>query len=115
MAHFAVTMVHGPNWDVSKTGLGGIREQDAFDAHAEFMDRLVEDGFVLVGGPLGDGEAALLIIEAAGESEVMERFAEDPWKPMGMLHVGEIRRLTIWLDAREYSATPDSSFSGPGS
>jgi hypothetical protein len=30
----------------------------------------------------------------------MARMAANPWKPMGILHVGEIRRLTIWLDAR---------------
>lgn len=101
MAHFAVTTVHGRNWDTARPGLSGIRQQDAFDKHAEFMDRLVEDGFVILGGPLDDGETALLIVEAAGEAEVMARFDEDPWKPMELLHVGEIRRLAIWLDGRQ--------------
>jgi uncharacterized protein YciI len=103
VAHFAVTMVHGPNWDTSKAGLRGIREQDAFDEHAAFLDRLVDDGFVVLGGPLGEGEAGLLIVEAADEAEAMARLAEDPWKPMGLLHVGEIRPWTIWLGAWEHS------------
>jgi uncharacterized protein YciI len=103
MGHFAVTMVHGPNWDTTKTGLQGIREQDGFDEHATFMDGLVDDGFVILGGPLGDGEEALEIIEADDEAAVMARLAKDPWRPMGLLHVGEVRRLTIWLDARERS------------
>lgn len=90
-------MVHGPNWDAAKTGLSGIREQNAFDEHAAFMDRLVDEGFVVLGGPLGEGEEALLIIEARNEAEVMARMGEDPWKPMAILLVGEIRPWTIWL------------------
>jgi uncharacterized protein YciI len=97
MTRFAVTMVHGPNWDESKSGLGGLRQQAAFDEHATFMDRLVEDGFIVLGGPLGDGEQALLIVEAVDEAEVRTVMAEDPWKPMGVLDIGEIRRWTIWL------------------
>jgi uncharacterized protein YciI len=100
MAHYMLTMAHGPNWDTARPGLGGIRQQDAFDEHAAFMDQLVEEKFIILGGPLDDGEEALLIVEAIDEAEVMARMAEDPWKPMGILHVGEIRLLTIWLDAR---------------
>jgi uncharacterized protein YciI len=101
MAHFAVTTVHGPKWDTAKPGLSGIRQQDAFDKHAAFMDQLVEDGFVILGGPLGDGAQALLIVEAADEAEIIARFAQDPWNPMDMLHVGEIRPIAIWLDGRQ--------------
>jgi uncharacterized protein YciI len=100
MAYFAVTTVHGPNWDASKTGLRGIREQDAFDRHGEFMDKLVSDGLIILGGPLGDGEQTLLIFEADSEAEVAEHMAKDPWEPMGLLHVGMIRPWTIWLGAR---------------
>jgi uncharacterized protein YciI len=98
MANFAVTTVHGPNWDASKRGIGGIRQQAAFDEHAAFMDRLVEDGVVILGGPLDDGEQALLIFAADDEAEVRTRMAADPWKPMGLLDIGNIRRLTVWLD-----------------
>lgn len=105
MAYFAVTTVHGPNWDASKTGLGGIRQQDGFFEHATFLDRLVDDGFIVLGGPLGDGEEALLIIEARDEAEIIARMADDPWNPMGVLHIGEIRPWTIWLGAPERSGT----------
>jgi uncharacterized protein YciI len=44
----------GPNRDLSK----GTREQPFWDEHAEFIDRLVADGFILMAGPLVD-EAAL--------------------------------------------------------
>jgi uncharacterized protein len=104
MANFAVTTVHGPNWDATKGGISGIREQAAFDEHAAFMDRLVEDGSIILGGPLDDGEQALLIFEADDEAEVRARMAEDPWKPMGLLYVGDIRRLTIWLGSVNLNA-----------
>ena len=69
MAHFAVTMVHGPGWDPAR----GIREQDAWDEHAAFMDRLVDDGFVILGGPVGDRQRVLLTIEAADEPAARAR------------------------------------------
>ena len=56
MAVFALTMSHGRGWDSR-----GIREQQAWDEHASFMDGLVDDGFVILGGPLDDGQHALLM------------------------------------------------------
>ena len=67
----------GPSWDHSRLR----REQEGWDEHAEFMDRLVEEGFVLLGGPLGagDGEDAVNVVQAESEDEVRARLAEDPW------------------------------------
>ena len=47
MPYFAVTVEHGPNWDSSR----GMREQDEWDAHARCMDALVDEGFIVLGGP----------------------------------------------------------------
>ena len=94
MAHFLVTTVHGPQWDASR----GVREQDAWEAHAAFMDRLVDEGFVILGGPIGD--RAMLVVEADSEQEIERRMESDPWRPMGILRVGAIERWTIWLDGR---------------
>jgi hypothetical protein len=51
MANFAVRLVHGPGWDPARQ----IRDQDGWDEHAAFMDGLVDDGFIILGGPVGDG------------------------------------------------------------
>jgi uncharacterized protein YciI len=99
MAVFAVTMVNGPRYDDALPR----REQDGWDEHAAFMDALVDDGFVILGGPIGDGEQVLVIVEAADEDEVRRRYADDPWKPMGILEIGEIRPWTIWLDGRGHA------------
>jgi hypothetical protein len=77
-----------------------MREQDEWDAHARFMDALVEDGFVVLGGPVGDGERILLAVQAEGESEVEARFSEDPWRPMGLLLTDKIEPWEILLDGR---------------
>lgn len=102
VGHFAVTTVHGPAWDGSKT----IREQTAWDEHASFMDSLVDDGFIVMGGPLDGGEHALLIVVAADETEVRRRLSADPWTPTQMLEVGSVQRWSIWLDGRNHAANP---------
>ena len=96
MANFALTLVHGPAWDENL----GIREQRGWDQHAAFMDGLVEDGFLLLGGPVGDGRHTLHVIEAADEDEVRRRLAEDPWARAGLLEVGSIHPWALWLDFR---------------
>jgi uncharacterized protein YciI len=96
VAFFALTTVHGPNWDASRS----IREQEGWSEHARFMDRLVDQGFVVLGGPIADGDEALLAVEAGDVREVQAKMAADPWASMGLLEVGEVRPWTIWLDGR---------------
>ena len=100
MAYFLVTSVWGPSRDRSR----GRREQDGWDEHAAFMDGLVEDEFVVLGGPVDD-ERAMLLVEASDEGEVRSRLAEDPWRRMEMLRIGELVRWTLWLDRREIAGT----------
>jgi len=95
VAVFAVTMVGGPDWNPAR----GRREQIGWTEHAAFMDGLVADGFVLLGGPVGDGQEVLLAVEAADEGDVVARLGADPWVP-GVLAVGSIRPWTVWLDGR---------------
>lgn len=89
-------MVHGPQWDGSRP----TREQDAWDEHAAFMDGLVDQGMVVMGGPLGQGERALLIVEGSDEDEVRQRLSQDPWAPMGLLRIGQAEAWSVWLDGR---------------
>ena len=89
-------LVHGPSWDTSRP----IRSQEGWDEHATFMDGLVEDGFVILGGPVGDGEQTLHVIEAADETEVRARLSQDPWAEAGLLRVGMIEPWALWLDGR---------------
>lgn len=97
MASFAVTLVHGPGWDSARP----IRQQDAWDEHAAFMDGLVEDGFLIVGGPLGNGERTLHLVDAEDDVTIAARFAMDPWAVADMLRIGSIEPWALWLDGRQ--------------
>lgn len=108
MTVFALTMIKGPSWDASRPR----REQDAWDEHATFMDGLVDDGFVILGGPIGDGERTMLVVEAADEHEVEARLAADPWASMGLLRIGTIEPWTIWLDGRPSEADAPAGRAG---
>lgn len=89
---FLVYEQHGGPWDWSK----GLREQESWEEHARFMDGLVEDEFVLLGGPL-DEKDVLLIVESASEAAVRARLAFDPWIENGMIAITSIRPWTVLL------------------
>ena len=96
MATFAVRIVHGPAWDSRRE----IREQRDWDSHAAFMDALVEDGFVILGGPVGYDHGALHLVESADEQDVRARLGKDPWAQSGVVRVGSVEPWLIWLDGR---------------
>jgi len=94
---FAVYEEPGPGWDAARPR----REQDGWDEHAAFMDALVEDGLVVLGGPLGDGRFVLLAIDSDDEAVVRARLAADPWLVEGgVLQISRIEPWTIFLDGR---------------
>ena len=84
----------GPAWDPALP----MEQQSRWREHAEFMDQLVDSGFVALGGPL-DAERVLLAVEASSEAGVRATLADDPW--MGShLVIDEIEEWTIRLDSR---------------
>ncbi|HEY6541954.1 MAG TPA: hypothetical protein VIZ18_13510 [Ktedonobacteraceae bacterium] len=96
--YYAVTRERGANWDARLS----LRQQVKWDEHAAFMDALAGDGFVVLGGPLGDGERSfLLIIDAKSEQEIHARLADDPWTPLGFLRTAKVERWEILLNARK--------------
>jgi uncharacterized protein YciI len=96
--YFLVERAKGRAWDHGKRR----REQPGWDAHAAFMDALADDGFVVLGGPVGDGDGgnALLIIDAGSEAAVRARLAEDPWGE-DMLTIESVRPWSVWLRAEK--------------
>ena len=92
--YFLVERAKGPAWDHSRPR----REQDGWTEHAAFMDALSEQGFVILVGPIGegDGDNALLVVAAPDEAAVRARLAEDPWGE-DMLATASIERWSIFL------------------
>ena len=64
------------------------------------MDALVDEGFVVLGGPLEGDREVLLIVDAPSEAAIRDRLAEDNWTPNGMLTTVSVERWTILLDGR---------------
>ena len=92
---FVVNRRSGPQWDSSRT----LEEQSDWPAHASFMDGLVDEGFVVLGGPLADELRVVLVVEAESEDSVRATLARDPWSETH-LRIDTIDSWTIRLDGR---------------
>jgi uncharacterized protein YciI len=96
MATFHVLVTRsGPEWDPAQP----LEAQSGWPAHAEFMDALVEAGFILLGGPLADEHRVVHVVEAESEAAVRATLARDPWSD-SHLEVAAVDPWTIRLDGR---------------
>jgi uncharacterized protein YciI len=93
--YYMVNEGRGPSWDPSRPR----RQQAGWAEHAEFMDALAAEGFVVLGGPVGDGVRVVLVVDAESEAEIRRRLAEDPWMPMGILTVESVEPWEVLLRA----------------
>jgi uncharacterized protein YciI len=101
----AVIRERGPGWDDARP----MREQPRWDEHAAFMDSLAAEGFVLFGGPLGDGTRVLHVVDAEDAVAIAARLALDPWAKMGVLRTADIQPWQILLGEPPAARRP-----GPG-
>jgi uncharacterized protein YciI len=92
---FIVLRRRGPLYDASRP----MEEQSEWEAHAGFMDGLVDSGFVILGGPLADAHRVVLAVEAESEDEVRATLARDPWHETHLV-VDSVDAWTIRLDSR---------------
>jgi uncharacterized protein YciI len=90
-----VVLRSGPEWDPSRA----LEEQSGWTEHAKFMDALVADGFIVLGGPLADELHVVHAVEADSEDDVRATLARDPWSGSHLV-VDSIEPWTIRLDSR---------------
>lgn len=90
---FAVTRSRGPAWN----HLLPMEQQDDWRAHADFMDALVVEGFVLFGGPLEGTSDVLLIVRANDANEIHSRLSADSWTSKDLLRIKQIVPWTLRL------------------
>jgi len=97
MTLFVVINEQGPRWNPART----MREQEGWDEHAAFMNRLVDERTVVLGGPLPKGahHRALLVLRAPNEETLRALLAEDPWMRSGILRIGELLPWELLLGA----------------
>ena len=94
---FVILWAPGAAWAAGKT----VREQAYWDEHAEFMDRLFEEGTVIMGGPFSDGTGSLVIVEAEDIDEVATLFAKDPFVIHQIFELRSLKQWQLFLDARQ--------------
>ena len=98
VTYYTVLRERGENWDARLP----MRQQEQWEEHAAFMDALADDGFVILGGPLGGGEEKFLLIMAAdSEQAITVRLSDDPWTAMRLLRTAAVEHWEILLSARQ--------------
>ncbi len=92
---FAVIRTRGPRWNDAEAMEG----QQDWHRHAEQMNAMVADGFMLLGGPLVGTSDVLLIVRAASEAEIEARLGQDCWTINGLLRTLQVKPWWLRLGA----------------
>jgi uncharacterized protein YciI len=71
------------------------RQQPLWDEHAVFMDRLFDQGRIVLGGPYADYSRNLVIVKARDTVEATHLFRDDPWAESGILSAPEVIEWTL--------------------
>jgi uncharacterized protein YciI len=95
MMHLVTLLRDGPRWQADRV----MEEQSDWHAHAEFMDELVREGQVVLGGPLRDQRRVVLAMDGESEAAVRDLLARDPWAGSHLV-VASVEPWTIRLDGR---------------
>jgi uncharacterized protein YciI len=106
MTYFAVIREAGPAWTDGK----GAFDQPGVEDHGAFMDARADEGLVLFAGPLAGTEngriRVLLMVEAADESEIHRRLADDPWARAERVVIASVESWNIFVGADRLAAAP---------
>lgn len=83
----------GPAW-----GSGPPEDQPGWDAHADWVDDLVERGTFVMGGPLSDYSGSVSLLEGMKAAEAAELVATDPFVQNGVFVIESVRDWTVYVD-----------------
>jgi uncharacterized protein YciI len=83
----------GPTWTS-----GSVREQPDWDAHAEFVDALIERGTFVMGGPFSDNSGSMSLLEGIEADEARRILEDDPFMKNGVFVLEEIREWNVFVD-----------------
>ena len=82
-----------------------MRERDQWPEHVEFINRLADEGFLILAGPVGDGNPhrAMLVIRAEDDRQAAARLEDDPWTTVGVLETKSVERWEVLVG--EFAST----------
>ena len=83
----------GPAWTS-----GGVREQQDWDAHADYVDALIEQGTFVMGGPFVDNSGSLSLWEGVDADEARRIIDEDPFMQNGVFELEDVREWDVFVD-----------------
>ena len=83
----------GPTWTS-----GGVREQQDWDAHADYVDALIEQGTFVMGGPFADSSGSMSLWEGVDIEEARRIIDEDPFMKNGVFELEEVREWDVFVD-----------------
>ena len=83
----------GPTWTS-----GSVREQPDWDAHAEFVDALIERGTFVMGGPFSDNSGSMSLLEGIDADEARRILEDDPFMKNGVFVLEEILEWNVFVD-----------------
>jgi uncharacterized protein YciI len=78
--------MRGRRWNEAQP----LEGQEDWRGHADYMNDLVDDGFMLLGGPLEGTRDVLLIVRAGSVQEVEARLAADCWSVKDLLRTLQV-------------------------
>jgi uncharacterized protein YciI len=84
----------GPSWKS-----GPPENQPGWEEHNDFIDRLVADGTIVMGGPFSDYSGSLLLFERVTPDEAGALMAADPFVHNGVFVIEDIRDWTVYVDS----------------
>ena len=85
----------GPAWTS-----GRPEEQPDWDAHAAFIDDLIERGHFIMGGPYTNRLGSISIWEGMNAEQVLEVAQEDPFVRNGVFEIEDVADWTVYVDTR---------------
>jgi uncharacterized protein YciI len=83
----------GPAW-----GSGPPEDQPGWDAHADWVDALIEAGTFVMGGPVSDYSGSVTLLEGITSAEARDLVATDPFVENGVFELDSVRDWTVYVD-----------------
>ena len=83
----------GPAWKS-----GPPEAQGGWDEHADFVDRLVDEGTFVMGGPRSDHRGSYVVLENVDAAEARRILEDDPFVENGVFIVEDVADWTVYVD-----------------
>ncbi|HCY74962.1 MAG TPA: hypothetical protein DHV28_03505 [Ignavibacteriales bacterium] len=91
---FLLTFEQGPNYQQEKS----FHDQDKWENHAKFFDKIFLQGKVSMYGPLTDASKVLVVALGKSESSLRNLFKDDPFVKNGVLMLNHVDEWELHLN-----------------